>query len=96
MFDSAAVKRLAHLARIAVDEQTAAGLGGELERILAMVDELKSAEVGNVTPMAHPLNLTQRLRADEVTETPDRDLYQKNAPDTIAGVYRVPQVIDRS
>jgi aspartyl-tRNA(Asn)/glutamyl-tRNA(Gln) amidotransferase subunit C len=96
MFDSAEVKRLAHLARIAVDEATAASLGGELDKIVAMMDELKAAEVEGVTPMAHPLELHQRLRADEVTEAPERDLYQKNAPDTVAGVYRAPQVIDRS
>lgn len=96
MFDSAEVKRLAHLARIAVDEATAASLGGELDKIVAMMDELKAANVEGVTPMAHPLELHQRLRPDEVTEAPERDLYQKNAPDTVAGVYRVPQVIDRS
>lgn len=94
MFDSGAVKRLTHLARIAVDEKAVASLGGELERILAMVDELKAAEVETVAPMAHPLALAQRLRADEVTERPERDLYQKNAPDTVAGVYRVPRVIE--
>ncbi|MGH8272817.1 MAG: Asp-tRNA(Asn)/Glu-tRNA(Gln) amidotransferase subunit GatC [Gammaproteobacteria bacterium] len=98
MFDSDAVRRLAHLARISVDEKTAAALGGELERILAMVDELEAADVAGVEPMAHPLahngNAAQRLRADEVTEAPERDLYQKNAPDTVAGVYRVPRVIE--
>lgn len=96
MFDSAEVKRLAHLARIAVDDATAASLGGELETIVGMMDELKAADVEGVAPMAHPLDLAQRLRADAVTESPERDLYQQNAPDTIDGVYRVPQVIDRS
>lgn len=92
-FDSASVKRLAHLARIGVDERTAAALGEELEHILAMVDELRTARVEGVVPMAHPLALAQRLRSDEVTEQPERDLYQQNAPDTVAGVYRVPRVI---
>lgn len=93
-FDSVSVKRLAHLARIGVDEGTAATLGADLERILAMVDQLKAARVEGVEPMAHPLAISQRLRADEVTERPDRELYQKNAPDTVAGVYRVPRVIE--
>lgn len=96
MFDAAEVKRLAYLARIAVDDRTAAGLGGELDTIMAMVDELKAAEVEGVEPMAHPLRLAQRLRADEVTEAPERELYQRNAPDIVAGVYRVPRVIERS
>jgi aspartyl-tRNA(Asn)/glutamyl-tRNA(Gln) amidotransferase subunit C len=93
-FDSAAVRRLARLARIGVSAETAQALGAELERILALVDELRAAEIAGVEPMAHPLALAQRLRADEVTERPERDLYQQNAPATIAGVYRVPRVID--
>ncbi|MGH8226141.1 MAG: Asp-tRNA(Asn)/Glu-tRNA(Gln) amidotransferase subunit GatC [Gammaproteobacteria bacterium] len=92
-FDSASVQRLAHLARIGVDDPTAAALGEELDHILAMVDELTAAHVEGIVPMAHPLALAQRLRADEVSEHPERDLYQENAPDTVAGVYRVPRVI---
>jgi aspartyl-tRNA(Asn)/glutamyl-tRNA(Gln) amidotransferase subunit C len=96
MFDAATVRRLAHLARIGADEETAATLGADLERILALVDELNSAEIAGIAPMAHPLALAQRLRADEVTEAPERDGYQQNAPDITAGVYRVPRVIERA
>lgn len=93
-FDSASVQRLAHLARIAVSDETAASLGAELERILALVDQLGAAGVEGVVPMAHPLALTQRLRADEVTERPERDRYQQNAPQVAGGVYVVPRVLD--
>ncbi len=92
--DSTAVRRLAHLARIAVDEETARSLGTDLEHILAMVDQLGGVDVEGITPMAHPLALVQRLRDDAVTERPDRDLYQKNAPATHDGVYLVPKVIE--
>ncbi len=93
-FDSAAVRRLAHLARIGVSEGTVSALGEELEQILVMVDQLREADVEGVTPMAHPLALTQRMRADDVSEAPERDRYQQNAPETRDGVYVVPRVID--
>lgn len=93
-FDPAAVRRLAHLARIGISEETARALGSELERILALVDQLREADVGDVAPMAHPLALTQRLRPDAVTETPVRERYQENAPRTERGLYVVPKVID--
>ena len=94
--DSAAVRRLAHLARIAVDDETARSLGTDLEHILAMVDQLREADTGDITPMAHPLDLHQRLREDVVSEKPEPELYQQNAPETTAGVYLVPKVIDNS
>ncbi len=94
--DSAAVRRLAHLARIAVDDETARSLGTDLEHILAMVDQLREVDAQGVEPMAHPLAVNQRLRDDAVTESPDPALYQQNAPDTTEGVYLVPKVIDNS
>jgi aspartyl-tRNA(Asn)/glutamyl-tRNA(Gln) amidotransferase subunit C len=91
--DSTVVRRLAHLARIAVDEDAARSLSADLERILALVDQLSEVDVTGITPMAHPLALTQRLRADAVSETPNPTLYQQNAPATTQGLYRVPKVI---
>ena len=44
--------------------------------------------------MAHPLNMSQRLRADEVTEPNERDKIQQNAPSTEDGYYLVPKVIE--
>ena len=93
-FDIIALKHLAHLARIGLSEADCAALGGELEPILALVDQLREADVGGVAPMAHPLALTQRMRPDEVTEKPDRDRLQRNAPQVRAGLYIVPRVID--
>ena len=45
-------------------------------------------------PMAHPLDMTQRLRVDEVLETDRRDEYQKNTEHTESGFYKVPKVIE--
>lgn len=92
--DSDAVRRLAHLARIAVDDETARSLGSDLDQILSMVDQLREADIRGVEPMAHPLAVSQRLRADKVSESPEPERYQKNAPSTTDGVYLVPKVID--
>lgn len=92
--DSTAVRRLAHLARIAVNEDTVRSLGADLERILSMVDRLSEVDVNGIAPMAHPLALTQRLREDLVSEVPEPALYQHNAPATAQGVYLVPKVIE--
>ncbi|MGA7965262.1 MAG: Asp-tRNA(Asn)/Glu-tRNA(Gln) amidotransferase subunit GatC [Gammaproteobacteria bacterium] len=92
--DSTAVRRLAHLARIAVDDDTVRSLGADLERILAMVDQLSGVDVSGITPMAHPLALTQRLREDVASEAPEPALYQRNASATAQGVYLVPKVIE--
>lgn len=92
--DSDAVRRLAHLARIAVDDETARSLGSDLDQILAMVDQLREADIQGVEPMAHPLAVSQRLRVDAVTESPEPERYQKNASSTSGGVYLVPKVIE--
>jgi len=93
-FDIVALKHLGRLARIGLDETDCAALGGELGPILALVDQLREADVEGVVPMAHPLALAQRMRPDEVTEKPDRDRLQRNAPQVRDGLYLVPRVIN--
>ena len=65
-----------------------------LANILALVEQLESAATEQITPMAHPLDATQRLRSDEVSETDQRELFQGIAPHTEAGLYLVPKVIE--
>ena len=88
------VDHIAHLARLAVSEEEAADYVAKLSRILDFVDQLKAVDTTGVTPMAHPLAMDQRLRADEVTETDRHELYQQNAPKAEAGLYLVPRVIE--
>ena len=66
----------------------------KLSRIVAFVDQLSQASTADVPPMAHPLNATQRLRADLVTERDDRDHLQQNAGAVRDGLYLVPKVIE--
>lgn len=88
------VKRIAHLARLSISDQDIPVYARTLSNILEFVAQLERADTDDVTPMAHPLDMSQRLRADEVTEADQRDAYQQNAPQTEAGLYLVPKVID--
>jgi aspartyl-tRNA(Asn)/glutamyl-tRNA(Gln) amidotransferase subunit C len=88
------VAHIAHLARLAVSDEEAADVASKLSRIIDLVDQLKQVDTAGVAPMAHPLDMPQRLRADEITETDQRDLVQRNAPQAEAGLYHVPRVIE--
>lgn len=88
------VLRVAHLARLQVSEQDCAELTSRLGDILAMVDELQQADVADIQPMAHPLDVQQPLRADQVTETDIRDAVMPLAPEAQDGCYLVPRVIE--
>jgi aspartyl-tRNA(Asn)/glutamyl-tRNA(Gln) amidotransferase subunit C len=88
------VDHIAHLARLAVSEEEAADYVAKLSRILAMVDQLQQVDTAGVTPMAHPLDMVQRLRPDAVTEADQRELVQRNAPRVEEGLYLVPRVIE--
>ncbi|MFW2404089.1 MAG: Asp-tRNA(Asn)/Glu-tRNA(Gln) amidotransferase subunit GatC [Gammaproteobacteria bacterium] len=88
------VEHIAHLARLEVSEDEIADYVDKLTSIIDLVAELGKLDTTGVVPMAHPLDMAQRLRDDEVTETDHRDAYQQNAPATGQGFYRVPKVID--
>ncbi|MCP4066420.1 MAG: Asp-tRNA(Asn)/Glu-tRNA(Gln) amidotransferase subunit GatC [Gammaproteobacteria bacterium] len=88
------IEKVAVLARIRVDDEQVSALEKDLGNILDLVDQLGSADTDSVEPMAHPLNAVQRLRADEVTETNQREAFQAIAPATENGLYLVPRVIE--
>ena len=89
------IENIALLARLQLSEAEIPVYVDSLSRIFAFVGELERAPTAGVTPMAHPVpGLSQRLRADEVTETDRRAEYQRNAPQVEAGLYLVPKVIE--
>lgn len=88
------IKKIAHLARLRVDEQEAAAYADSLSRILGLIEQMNAVDTTGVAPMAHPLDMRLRLRPDEVTETDMRAKFQKIAPATEAGLYLVPRVIE--
>ena len=66
----------------------------QISEILEMIQQLEQVDTHDIEPMAHPLNMKQRLRLDLVTEENDRELYQKNAVEFEEGFYKVPKVIE--
>ena len=88
------VVKIAHLARLAIDEADIPRYARELSNILALVEQMNRVDTTDVEPMAHPLDTSQRLRPDVLTEDDQRELFQTNAPQVEAGLYLVPKVID--
>ena len=91
---SSDIKKIAHLARLKINEETAEETAQSISDVLLLVDQLQSANTEGVTPMAHPLDAVQRLRADTISEPNQRESFQSIAPATEDGLYLVPKVID--
>jgi len=88
------IEKIARLARISVDDASIDELTQRLGNILNLVDQLQSVDTQGIAPMANPHDAIQRLRADEVTEQNMREAYLAIAPQTEAGLYLVPKVIE--
>ncbi|MBB1126208.1 Asp-tRNA(Asn)/Glu-tRNA(Gln) amidotransferase subunit GatC [Thiospirillum jenense] len=92
--ETSTVTRIAELAKLAIAPAECPHYAEELTQILAMIEQMNAVDTAAVTPLAHPLQLTQRLRADQVTELDQRELFQQSAPLTREGFYLVPRVIE--
>ncbi|HFD11550.1 MAG TPA: Asp-tRNA(Asn)/Glu-tRNA(Gln) amidotransferase subunit GatC [Crenotrichaceae bacterium] len=92
--DSEEVLKIAHLARLSVSEDETASYVKDLSNILELVEKMNAANVEDISPMSHPLNMSQRLRADEVTETDQKEQLMANAPSSENGLFLVPKVIE--
>ena len=92
--DRSDVEKIAHLARLEVAEADVNEYANSLSKILDLVAQMDSVDTDNVEPMAHPMEMVQRLREDVVTETDQRDHFQQVAPQTENGLYLVPKVIE--
>lgn len=88
------VKRIAHLARIAVEEDEMPGYLQQLSNILSLVEEMQAVDTTGIAPMAHAQDVMLRLRDDVATETDRRAAYQAVAPQVESGLYLVPKVIE--
>ena len=92
--DRSEVEKIAQLARLQVNDAEADQVAERISSILALIDKMQAVDTTSVEPLSHPLDAVQRLRADVITETNQRDALQKIAPATEAGLYLVPQVIE--
>ena len=88
------VRRVAHLARVEVSDAEAEATLGHLNGIFTLIETMQAVDTQGVEPMAHAQDLSQRLREDRVTEENRRAAFQAVAPDTEAGLYLVPKVIE--
>lgn len=88
------VSRIARLARIEISPAEAEQTRAQLNGILAFIEQLQAVNTDGIEPMAHAVDVVQRLRPDSITETDRRDAFQTIAPETEAGLYLVPKVIE--
>ena len=88
------IEKIADLARVRISGQQIGEVTKRITEILGMVDQLKAVDTAGIEPMANPLDATQRLRVDEVTEVNRREAFQAIAPVVENGLYLVPIVIE--
>ena len=88
------VRRIARLARVELSATEAEATRDQLNGIFAFIEQLQSVDTAGIEPMAHAVDLVQRLRQDRVTEGDRREAFQKIAPEAEAGLYLVPKVIE--
>lgn len=92
--DATTVKRIAHLARIAVTDDEAASLQGELNAMLSFVETLGEVDVTGVEPMTSVTPMALRQREDKVTDGGIPDAIIANAPMTEDHFFMVPKVVE--
>ncbi|NMG13966.1 Asp-tRNA(Asn)/Glu-tRNA(Gln) amidotransferase subunit GatC [Aromatoleum bremense] len=88
------VRRIATLARIELSDADAEATRGKLNGIFGLIEQMQAVDTTGVEPMSHPQDVAQRLRPDVATEPDRREAFQRIAPQTEAGLYLVPKVIE--
>lgn len=88
------IGRIAKLARLELSPAEAENTLNQLNNIFGFIEQLQAVDTEGIEPMAHAVDVVQRLREDKVTEVNRREAYQAIAPETEAGLYLVPKVIE--
>lgn len=92
--DKSDIEKIAWLARLSISVEEIPKYSKELNNILDLVEQMNGVDTANIEPMAHPLEITARLREDRVTESDQRERFQTIAPAVENGHYLVPRVIE--
>jgi aspartyl-tRNA(Asn)/glutamyl-tRNA(Gln) amidotransferase subunit C len=92
--EQAEIEKIAELARLRIADSEIAELTTRISSILEMVDHMQAVDTSAVEPMSSPLDASQRLRADEITETDKHAEFQQIAPAVEADLYLVPRVLE--
>ena len=93
-FDNDEIKKIAHLARININENEANKVSEKLEGILGLIDQMTEVNTDSIEPMAHALDIKQPLREDKVTEEDMREKSLKLSNETDQSLFIVPRVIE--
>jgi aspartyl-tRNA(Asn)/glutamyl-tRNA(Gln) amidotransferase subunit C len=88
------VARIALLSRIELSAAERESTRDQLNGILGFIEQLQAVDTTGIEPMAHAVDVVQRLRPDVVTETDRRAEFQAVAPETEGGLYLVPRVVE--
>ena len=88
------VKNVAELAQLELGAKEMKRLMVGMQKIVDLAEQMQSIDTKGIEPVSNPLDATQQLRHDEVTEKNERDLYLSIAPETQDGLYLVPKVIE--
>jgi len=88
------VKNVAELAQLELGAKEMKRLMVGMQKIVDLAEQMQSVDTKGIEPVSNPLDATQQLRRDEVTEKNERDLFQSIAPETRDGLYLVPKVIE--
>ena len=92
--DAATVRRIAHIARIAVKDEEVSHLQGELNAMLAFIEQLSEVDIDGVEPMTSVMPMDMKKRADVVTDGEIPDKVLANAPATEDHFFLVPKVVE--
>jgi aspartyl-tRNA(Asn)/glutamyl-tRNA(Gln) amidotransferase subunit C len=88
------VKKISLLARLAISDEEAQQYSDSLSEIFDLVEQMNAVDTTGIEPMAHPQDISQRLREDVVTAVDEREKFQSIAPATEDNLYLVPKVIE--
>ncbi len=88
------VKKISLLARLAISDEEALQYSESLSEIFDLVAQMNAVDTDDIEPMAHPQDISQRLREDVVTASNEREKFQSIAPCTEKGLYLIPKVIE--
>ncbi|SIT02745.1 Asp-tRNA(Asn)/Glu-tRNA(Gln) amidotransferase subunit GatC [Neptunomonas antarctica] len=88
------VEKIAHLARLQIDDNDVPEYAQNLSNILDLIGQMQNIDTSDIEPLAHPFDAVQRLRADKITELNQREHLQSVAPAVANGLFLVPKVIE--
>tara|TARA_B100002019_G_scaffold91794_1_gene79102 strand:- start:1115 stop:1396 length:282 start_codon:yes stop_codon:yes gene_type:complete len=92
--DKETVSTIAHLSRLSLENEKGDKLISDLEEILEFVDQLNDANTENVDPLSSPLEMTARLRNDDLNSKDRKSKFLSNAPDANEDYFLVPRVVE--